>query len=166
MKKRKAGENNKEYVFRVALNTDHPFCEEQDIRGEVYRDVAILDSFSLYDFAESIVDAFGFNFDHSFGFFNNLENWVKSTEKYELFADMEDQGIEPVDSKSVEKTKINQVFKNKGDKMLFLFDYGDNWEFIVELKDIKALETKKSYPFVVKSSGVAPEQYPSFEDEE
>jgi len=64
----------------------------------------------------------------------------------------------------VKKTQIQQVFKNKGDKMLFLFDYGDNWEFVIHLKSIEEPNLKKFYPQVIESVGEAPEQYPSFEE--
>lgn len=47
--------------------------------------------------------------------------------------------------------------------MLFLFDYGDGWEFIVHLKEIKAPD-KVLYPRMVKKKGQAPEQYPPLEE--
>jgi hypothetical protein len=43
--------------------------------------------------------------------------------------------------------------------MLFLFDYGDEWHFIVELKGIKSQSENTKYPFVVESVGDAPPQY-------
>jgi len=47
--------------------------------------------------------------------------------------------------------------------MIFLFDYGDNWEFLVECCDIIEAETEKRYPKVTKKEGKAPEQYPDDE---
>ncbi len=163
MKKKKPVKGNKIYIFGILLEHNNPHSQ---VRKEVWRDIAILDDQNLYQFAEAIVDAFGFEFDHCFGFFDNLKRWVDSKIKYELFADLKNQSIESVDSKSVKKTKIQQVFKNKGDKMLFLFDYGDNWEFIVQLKNIDEPDFKKSYPQVIKSIGQAPEQYQLFEGDE
>lgn len=152
--------NDKVYIFRISLDPKNPYSR---VKKEVWRNIAILGSQNLYKFAESIINAFGFDFDHCFGFFDNFKKRFESENKYELFADLEDQGIESVDSKSVKKTKIKQVFKNKEDKMLFYFDYGDNWEFIVQLKDIKDPDLKKSYPQTIESLGKAPEQYPSYE---
>jgi hypothetical protein len=49
--------------------------------------------------------------------------------------------------------------------MLFLFDYGDEWRFKVELIGLGRKE-KAVYPRVVKRVGEAPPQYPDLEDEE
>jgi hypothetical protein len=43
--------------------------------------------------------------------------------------------------------------------MLFLFDYGDEWHFIVELKGIKLPAEGKRYPLVVQSVGGTALQY-------
>ena len=72
---------------------------------------------------------------------------------------MKDEGIEPTGAGSVKKTKISEVWKNIGDKMLFLFDYGDNWLFVVELTALHIKDPKQKYPRVIKTSGEAPEQY-------
>lgn len=84
--------------------------------------------------------------------------------KYELFTDFEDEGIEPTGAGSVKETKISEVWENPGDKMLFLFDYGDNWLFIVELADFGVVKPKTKYPRIVKKVGQAPEQYPEVEE--
>ncbi|MEK7658767.1 MAG: hypothetical protein AAB352_02760 [Patescibacteria group bacterium] len=165
MKKQKPTDNNKVHIFNVTINENSPYLQEQNIKEKVWRSIAILDSQSLYNLAEEIVNAFGFDFDHCFGFFDNLDSWTKAKVKYELFADTPETRLENPNSKSVEKTKIQQVFTNVGDKMLFLFDYGDNWEFIVELKIIEKPDFKKLYPLLLESAGKAPEQYPAFEDE-
>ena len=65
---------------------------------------------------------------------------------------MKDEGIEPTGAESVEKTKISDVWKNVGDKMLFLFDYGDNWLFTVELIGFWEKNNKIKYPKIVKKS--------------
>ena len=73
--------------------------------------------------------------------------------------------VEPTGAKSVKKTKINEVWKNMGDKMLFPFDYGDCWYFVVELMEFSQKEVKKKYPYLVKKVGKAPEQYPEVGDD-
>jgi len=49
--------------------------------------------------------------------------------------------------------------------MLFLFDYGDEWRFVVELKEINQAEKCDLKPKILESIGKAPEQYPPCEDE-
>ncbi|MDP3770017.1 MAG: hypothetical protein Q8R40_03725 [bacterium] len=50
--------------------------------------------------------------------------------------------------------------------MLFLFDYGDNRLFVVELIGFGKKEAKTKYPRVLKSTGTAPEQYPDYDKED
>lgn len=145
----------KTYIFKTQLFRNK----------KITRNIEVLESGNLYKLAEAIVTAYDFDFDHAFGFFSNIsEQWYKSEKKYELFADMED--IEPTGAKSVEKTKIGEVWKNPGDKMLFLFDYGDTWLFVVELIELGKKEAKKKYPRTVKKVGLAPEQYPEIDEDE
>ena len=148
----------KTYIFNTQLLHDKL----------IQREIEVPEDFSLYKLAEVIVNAYDFDFDHAFGFFSNISEsrYFDSDRKYELFADMEDQGIEPTGAESVEKTKISKVWKNIGDKMLFLFDYGDNWLFVVKLISFGTKEDKAIYPRILKKNGKAPEQYPDPDEEE
>ena len=49
--------------------------------------------------------------------------------------------------------------------MHFLFDYGDEWEFQIELVKRKPKEPKVKLPWLLISAGEAPIQYPDPEDE-
>jgi len=136
------------HVFRASLDP------------KLYRDVEIPNNKKLYDLAAAIVAAFGFYFDHPFGFYSLLEGHIFSSPiKYELFADMDDIGEES-DAGSVERTLISEAFPEIGHKMTFLFDYGDHWEFRVELIGKGAKEQGVKYPKVRKRVGRAPKQYP------
>jgi len=44
--------------------------------------------------------------------------------------------------------------------MLFLFDYGNEWQFIVELKKITEPEPNKKSPAILEIFGKPPKQYP------
>lgn len=125
----------------------------------IYRDIEIGASQSLYKLAEAIIAAFGFDLDHAFGFYNALrpEDVYSADTRYELFADLGD--AEP-GVLGVKKTKIGQAFPAIGNKMIFLFDYGDEWLFRVTLKDQANKAAKTKYPRIVASKGEAPPQYP------
>jgi hypothetical protein len=74
------------------------------LEPEIFRDIEIASTASLYRLAGAIIDAFGFDFDHAFGFYNKLTgNYYDAKMKYELFADMGDaeEGV-----RSVKKTPI------------------------------------------------------------
>jgi hypothetical protein len=139
---------------------DKIFVLKISLDKKIYRIIEIEGGKSLYNLASAIVKAFGFDFDHAFGFYNNLKNQYDSDEIYELFIDME--GPEP-GKKGVKKVKICDVFEPKK-KMLFLFDYGDDWMFLVECKDLLDPTTKAKYPKVIEMVGKAPEQYPECEE--
>jgi len=47
------------YLFKISLDK------------KIYREMELLGSSSLYKFAETIVSAFNFELDHSFGFYSN-----------------------------------------------------------------------------------------------
>ena len=146
---------NDTLILRVALAR----------KKSIYRDIEIEASKSLYALAEAINVAFGFDFDHAFGFYSKVapSKMFDANPRYELFADMEDGDS---DAGSVERTKIATVFGTRGKTMLFLFDYGDEWRFRVELRALGEKAPKRRYPRLVASMGDAPLQYPDYDDED
>jgi hypothetical protein len=137
------------HIFRVSLEP------------ELYRDIEIPSDRTLYDLALAIVRAYGFDFDHAFGFFPKMTgNIYRSTPRYELFADMG----EADGALSVKRTTVAQAFAKVGLKMTFLFDYGDEWLFRVEFIARGQKEPRRRYPKVLASVGKAPEQYPDPDD--
>jgi hypothetical protein len=144
------------HIFKVTLQEGR--CEP--LKPKPSRTLAIRSNDTLYDLAEAIIPAFGFDLDHCFGFYNNLRNYMNSTESYSLFTDMDDCED---DGGSVEQTEIKDVFTLKK-KMVFLFDYGDDWIFHITCTAIQDAEKGKRYPHILKSVGDAPEQYPVFDE--
>lgn len=141
------------FILRAAL----------DGESSIYRDIEIDPSKSLYTLAEAIVEAFGFDFDHCFGFYTGAPYGPKRKHPmYELFADMgeADPGV-----LGVKKTKVAEAFPAVGHALKFLFDYGDDWLFQVKLTATGKKVAKVRYPRVVASKGEAPEQYPDPEEE-
>jgi hypothetical protein len=127
------------------------------IRQRVYRDIEVQSTASLHAFAQAILAAFGFDFDHAYGFFSNTSGNVwRSPVRYELFADL---GIRAGAPKSVKRTQVAEAFPKAGSKMTFLFDYGDEWQFRTELIGIGRPQTGAKYPRVAQSVGEAPRQY-------
>ena len=134
------------------------------LEPEIYRDIQLPGEATLYRLAEAIMSAFDFDFDHAFGFYSKLTgSFLKSPRRYELFADMgeADAGV-----KGVERTRATEAFARVGSKMLFLFDYGDEWIFLVELIERRPMKTKSARVRLVASVGKAPEQYPSFDEDD
>jgi len=61
--------------------------------------------------------------------------------------------------KSVKNTEVGEVFDIVGKRMLFLYDYGDEWHFILQLKRVVTYDDNTEYPALVESVGEAPLQY-------
>jgi phage-related protein len=101
------------------------------LRARLYRDIEVLSSSTLADLAEAIVAAFSFDMDHAYGFYSKLTGKLfDSPRRFELFADIEGSG-----SRSVKSTRVITAFQNAGSAMTFLYDYGDEWRFRVEVVD-------------------------------
>lgn len=147
----------KYYIFDVWI--------EKKVDYKVLRKIQIAETKSLYNFAKAITQAFGFYFDHCFGFYDNFQKYHDSEIAYELFVDIGEQELSPK-IKGVKKTKVRQAFKKPGDKRLFLFDYGDTWRFVVELKEIKNAEKWDLKPVILETIGDAPLQYPPCDEDE
>ena len=83
MKTRDVKQGEKAYLIKTTLSDRYG-----KVRGQPLRVLAIPEYFTLYSLAETIVDSFGFDFDHPFGFYDNIKRWSHSDEGYELFADI------------------------------------------------------------------------------
>jgi len=133
------------------------------LRPKLYRDIEIESTDSLHTLAEVITRAFGFDFDHAFGFFSRLTGRVfASPIRYELFADDAIGGA----SRNVRNTALGDAFPRLGSKMLFLFDYGDEWRFRLEVVGSGEGAPEGRHPKVIAAVGKAPEQYPGATDED
>jgi hypothetical protein len=59
---------------------------------------------------------------------------------------------------------VAQAFPKVGSTMQFLFDYGDDWRFQVEVIGMGEKAAKTRYPKVLAAVGKAPPQYPDPDD--
>lgn len=61
-------------------------------------------------------------------------------------------------------TKLSDIYPLSGEKLYYLFDFGDSWLFEIKKQRKKKLaENGKMYPTIIESTGVNPEQYPEYE---
>lgn len=135
------------YIIQVTLTDRFTHLE-----GNPYRILAIGRNKTLYYFAATIIDSFNFQFDHSFGFYDNLKNISNSKLGFELFADVGEDSNFP----GVENSRIMDLFTEIGQERLFLFDYGDNWMFHLRFIGIDERKTNVKYPKVIEKYLKAP----------
>ena len=130
---------------------------------KVARTIAMPAKKSLYQFAGAIVRSFNFFFDHCFAFYSDVNARSSSKEIYELFVDIGEEPTAP-HARGVKNIKVEKAFTEIGKTMLFLFDYGDNWHFAVELKKVRDRVEGEKLPAVEKMIGKAPLQYAPMKD--
>lgn len=134
-------------IIRVKLND----------QKRIYRDIAIDPMVNLVALASAVLKSFEFNNDHCYGFFTSPDVYGKGKDvvHYELFYDIGGE-VEEL-TRSVEKTSVNELFKNVKDKRWMLFDYGDDWIFELECRNLDDMPGPNGN--VVRSAGEAPQQY-------
>ncbi|MGH8093407.1 MAG: IS1096 element passenger TnpR family protein [Chthoniobacterales bacterium] len=128
--------------------------------GDYSAEVALAGEWSLYDFAAFITETVGFDFDHAFEFCDNLKNPYQSKERYTLFADMGEEADDP----GVKRTRLSRVF-HPHRKMVFHFDYGDDWFFLVTCTAVMPSKVKRRFRKILSTRGTPPQQYPGDDEE-
>lgn len=84
------------------------------------------------------------------------------------FGDDDDDDEEEIEvAGDVRMTALDALQLRKGQDFLYLFDYGDEWQFNVRVHAINDnADPNAEYPRLVESVGQAPEQYPDWEEED
>ncbi len=132
----------------------HLTLQHEDFQAEL----AIDGELSLYDLAAFIIKTVKFDFDHAFEFGDNVKNPYQSKKTYSLFADMGEE-VKETDI-GVKNTPISKVFRPRR-KMIFLFDYGDEWLFLLTCRKVQESDHKKGYKKAHSKIGQPPVQYPA-----
>jgi hypothetical protein len=127
------------YIFKVSL-------------GGVWFRVAIPAGYSLDSLSSFILDTFKFDYDHLYQF--EYENPYGAFER--VNHPYMDEGPWADD------VLIGNLPLRIGQKMTYLYDFGDNWEFEVTLEQVD-LDKKIEKQILLEQHGKPPEQYPTYE---
>jgi len=119
-----------------------------------YRHIQISADCLLSELHEAILEAFGFDDDHAHVFFMDNVKWSRNEAYY---MDGMDEELCTSDY------TLRDIGLEKGMQFKYLFDFGDCWLF--QCKVLRVIEEETTEPFVVKSKGEAPEQYPDYDDD-
>jgi len=125
---------------------------------EDWKAVIEIDSKSTLEELHFIIqDAVEFDNDHMYEFY------ISRTERSQNRVSYDDE------NEGIYETTLDDLFPlEKGNKLFYLFDYGDSWLFKI-LKSRKKPhepENGKIYPKIVKEVGIKPEQYPDWDEDE
>jgi hypothetical protein len=131
------------------------FVFKASLGGGVWRTIAMSGKDSLDDLHLAIQKVFQFDNDHLFGFF--MDGKLHSQNRYS-----DSRGD---DGPFAEDAVIGQLDLWLHQHFLYLFDFGDEWRFDVEVLEIRD-EPHKGKPRVLESKGKSPKQYRDWDDNE
>jgi len=130
------------YIFKVSI-------------AKAWRRIAIPAKLELDCLSDSILDAFDFDKDHLYQF-RYKDRFCRSGQVSHPYCE---------ESPSTTQVCVGELPLQPGDRMIFLFDFGDNWEFDVQLEEIQPPNAKIKKPKILKRYGEAPSQYWNEEDD-
>ncbi len=119
---------------------------------KVWRRIEISDQHTLEELHLMIQKVFEFDNDHLYSFFpdGNFRSKV-------VYEDPRgEMGM------SAEEVTMGELHLQEGRVMSYLFDYGDEWRFYLQLEKIEKGKMPLSTPRLLESKGKAPEQYPDW----
>lgn len=122
-----------------------------DCNKKIYRVLRICGSDTLNNLSNIILSSFDFNDEHLYLF--NLDNVKYSDNAYYCMPEYGDQSAD---------IPIDQLQLAENQKILYLYDFGDEWVFRILVQKIEC-EENYSKPVVVKSIGEI-EQYHDYEE--
>ncbi len=129
------------YVFKVSL-------------GKIWRRIALSSDMTLADLSGMILDSVDFDSDHldMFRYKNHLGRTIEAVHPY---AD---------GYPSTPDVQIGDLPLTEGSSMTYIFDFGDWWEFDVQLEKVEADDSRQNYEAILKRYGEAPPQYPNWDE--
>jgi hypothetical protein len=127
------------FGFRIILDFN---------KADIFRDIEISDQDTLEDLHNSIVHAFDLDNGEMASFYKSDNQWNQGDE-ISLFA-VDDNAL------LMSECIISKICLEKGDKLLYIFDFLNMWTFYVELMEVNNPKSGESYPRLIYSEGLMP----------
>lgn len=147
------------------------FSAQLDRWKGVRRKIAIRSDQTLVDLHGALQAAFEWDDDHLYSFWLSGKFWAGDDSEYthpfaldsDPFAGW-DIPIAKPERQSAEE-RLDRLGLTKGQRIAYLFDFGDEWRVRLTLHQITAHD-REPYPRLLESVGDAPPQYPDYDDEQ
>ena len=136
-------------VARPGAVLTYTFKVTYQRKRSVWQLIEIAADQTLDDLHYAILSAVDFDSDHLYSFYMSGRAWDSSTEYASPYAD----------GPNADGVRIGDLQLRMKQKFLYLFDYGDEHRFDVQLVGINPEAAKGQYPRIVESHGKAPQQY-------
>jgi hypothetical protein len=137
----------------------------------VRRTIAVRSDQTLVDLHYVLQAAFDWDDDHLYSFWLGGKFWAQDGTRYthpfvlenDPFAGWDLPIAKP--GRGSSEQRLDRLGLSKGQRIAYLFDFGDEWRVRLTLRRITA-DDGGEYPRLLESVGEAPPQYPDYEDEE
>jgi hypothetical protein len=149
-----------QYIFEERLQNTLPrkkhttgtFTMKVSLQKGLERTIVLSSEHTLEDLHEAIQDAFEFDRDHLYAFFTDGIPWSSN------------QILAPQDSEGpfVDQVLIGELGLVPGQLMKYIFNFGSEWHFKIEILEIIDNKGPDS-PVITEKRGKSPEQYPSWD---
>lgn|GEM_PF-881748 len=124
--------SQKQMVFRFKIYL-------KEIKPMIWRRIEIRSEATFWDLASAIMDVMGWQGYHLFAF----EIKRPGSRLIQYIGNPNDDFDEVLPAWEI---RLDEFFKEKGDKCDFVYDFGDNWEHTVRLEGIYPVEKNTDYP--------------------
>lgn len=125
------------FVFKVSLDK------------KIWRKILISGSHSLEKLHRAILEAFELSEDHLYAFFMDGRPWSRN-----VYWAKED-GTKP----SADQASLKSLGLVPGQKFLYLYDFGDEWQFAIQLMEVQNPKAIPLRPVVIEKKGDFTGQY-------
>lgn len=129
---------NNVYQFKIILRKSKP---------RIWRRIQVPENYSFWDLHAAIIDAMGWSGLHLHSF--AIED-RSSLYGLEIGLPEENEYLHGT------KVKIKKYFKKEKDKIMYTYDFGDNWEHLITLEKILPRDSQKKYPLCLAGKMACP----------
>ena len=148
------------YRLKVSLAVGGPW----DAKEAVWRTIEMKGSQTLDQLHKAIFKAFDRFDEHLYSFYMT-KNRRDPMQEYASPYLFEDDDFDLNDRPhSARGAKLDKLELRVRQKFYYTFDYGDDWEHVVEVLSIKDEEPVGRYPRIVEGHGESPPQYPELDE--
>jgi hypothetical protein len=154
-----AAQNEGCYVFKVSL--EKASCK-----------LGVPSNLSLEELAHGILNVFDFDSDHLYEFSYKNQSGLEERidcPRFDLFGNSEedyDDFDDDDEELTTDKCSVSYLPLYKGMTFTFLFDFGDNWEFKIQVLQMPSPELHFDDLTVLEKKGTPPEQYPDYDEDD
>ncbi len=125
---------------------------------KVTRKIELKETQTLDDLHEAIIyKSFGWDDPHMYSFF--FDNMPYSKARDMEYSCSTEPDLFSGDRPNPTSTKLRELNLKEKQRFLFLFDFGDDQQFGIEVDGFGEVTKGKAYPLILEEKGRAPKQY-------